>query len=114
MDRIELGEAALIDGALPFQLFRLIHIPLMMPSRRSPSASMRSCGVERVSLRPPAAVARDGDHAARRAGQLPIGRRFAVGTADDGGLHLRPAAGRDLIRLHKYMSSGLTAGAVKG
>ena len=41
MDRIELGEAALIDGALPFQLFRLIHIPLMMPSadrRRHPCA----------------------------------------------------------------------------
>ena len=32
MDRIELDEAALIDRASPFQLFRLIYIPLMVPS----------------------------------------------------------------------------------
>jgi multiple sugar transport system permease protein len=29
---VELDEAALIDGASPFQLFRLIYIPLMVPS----------------------------------------------------------------------------------
>ena len=38
-------------------------------------------GVERISLRLPAAVARDGAHPAGRAGQLPVGRRFAVGAA---------------------------------
>ena len=29
---VELDEAALIDGASPFQLFRMIYIPLMVPS----------------------------------------------------------------------------------
>ena len=29
---VELDEAALIDGASPFQLFRLVYIPLMVPS----------------------------------------------------------------------------------
>jgi len=35
------------------------------------------------------------------------------GNADDHRLHLRPAAGRGLLRFKRYMVGGLTAGAVK-
>ena len=44
-----------------------------------------AAGVERVSLRVPAAVERHADHARRGARQLPRRRRFAVGAADDHG-----------------------------
>ncbi len=96
---VELDEAAMIDGASPFQLFRMIYSAAdgaVADCRRYLCAA---AGVERVSLRVPVAVEGHGDHPAGGAGQFPLGRRFALGTADDGGLSLRPAARRDLLRL---------------
>jgi len=39
----ELDEAAVMDGASPMQLFRLVYLPLMMPSLVRPSEPTRSC-----------------------------------------------------------------------
>ena len=95
----ELDEAAVMDGATPLQLFRLVYLPLMTPSLVAIGIYAAAAGVERVSLRLPAALPRHRHHASGRARQLPLGRRFAVGIADDHGPDLRLAAGRHLLRL---------------
>ncbi len=96
---VELDEAALIDGASPFQLFRLVYIPLMVPSLIAVGtyalllawneylyAFLLLSNEKALTL--PVAL-----------GNFLSGRRFAVGAVDDGRLHLRPAAGGDLLRL---------------
>jgi len=96
---VELDEAALIDGASPGQLFRLVYIPLMVPSLIAVGTYALLLAwneylyaflllSKETTLTLPVA-----------ARQLPVRRRFAVGAADDGGFHLRPAARRDLLCL---------------
>lgn len=58
--------AATMDGATTMQLFRLVYVPLMMPSLVA-IAPTRSCSPERISLRLPAAVEGYRDHASGRA-----------------------------------------------
>ena len=96
---VELDEAAVMDGATIPQLFRLVYVPLMMPSLVAIGTYAILLGLERISLRVPAALQGHRNHAPRRARQLPRGRQFAVGIADDHRLHLRAAAGRDLLRV---------------
>ena len=79
----ELDEAAQMDGASPLQLFRLVYLPLMMPSLVAIGtyalllawneylyAFLLLSNDRQITL-------------ARRARQLPRRRRFAVGAADD-------------------------------
>ena len=96
---VELDEAAIVDGASPMQLFRLVYIPLMMPSLVAVGTYALLLGVERISLRVPAAVEGYQRHALGRARQFPRRRRLAVGIADDHGADLCAAAGRDLLRV---------------
>ena len=57
-----------------------------------------AAGLERIPLRLPAAVQRQERDAGGGTGQLPVGRRLALGVADDHRPDLRPAAGGDLLR----------------
>ena len=95
----ELDEAAVMDGASPLQLFRLVYLPLMMPSLVAVGHLRAAARLERVPVRLPAAVPRHRHHAGGRARQLPRRRRFALGAADDHRPDLRAAAGGDLLRL---------------
>ncbi len=96
---VELDEAAVMDGATTLAAFP----PGLSAADDAVAGRDRhlcaAARLERISLRVPAAVERHRDHAAGRARQLPLRRQFAVGTADDHRLHLRAAAGRDLLRL---------------
>ncbi len=65
-----------------------------------------AAGLERVPVRLPAAVQREAPDAGRGAGQLPRGRRFTLGAADGHRLHLRAAAGGDLLRLQALHGVG--------
>ena len=96
---LELDEAARIDGATPLQLFRL-----GLPAAHAALAGRRrhlcaAARLERVPLRVPAPLRRQEHDPRRRPRQLPLGRRFAVGAADDDRADLRLAAGGDLLRL---------------
>ncbi len=89
----------MIDGASPLQLFRLIYLPLMVPSLIAVGTYALLLAWNEylyafLLLSKDTAITLAGG-----AGQLPLGRRFAVGAADDGRLPLRAAAGRDLLRL---------------
>ena len=55
---VELDEAAVMDGATTLQIFRLVYLPLMMPSLVAIGTYARAAGLERISLRVPAAVER--------------------------------------------------------
>ena len=96
---VELDEAAIMDGATIPQLFRLVYRAADDAVAGGDRHLRDAAGLERISLRVPAALQGHRNHAARRARQLPRRRRFAVGIADDHRLHLRAAAGRDLLRL---------------
>ena len=95
----ELDEAAIIDGASPLQLFRLVYLPLMTPS-------LVAIGIYAVLLAwneylYASCCCRSDTrhHAAGRARAFPAGRRLALGAADGHGPHLRAAAGGDLLRV---------------
>ena len=110
---LELDEAARIDGASPLQLFRLVYLPLMMPSLVAVGTYALLLAWNEY-LYAFLLLSDDTQHdARRRARQLPRGRRLAVGAADDDRPDLRAAAGGDLLRLQALHGGGLTAGAVK-
>jgi len=97
---VELDEAATMDGPpTTLQLFRLVYVPVMMPSLVAGRHLRAAAGVERISLRVPAALEGYRHHASRRARQLPRGRRprrweLLMTT---GFIYALPA-GRDLLR----------------
>src|SRR5437868_11634395 len=111
---VELDEAALIDGASPFQLFRLIYIPLMVPS-------LIAVGTYALLLAWNEYLYAFLLLSRETAITLPV----ALGTflsADDSPWELLMTAGfiyalppaAIYYAFRRYMSSGLTAGAVKG
>ena len=111
---VELDEAALIDGASPFQLFRLIYIPLMVPS-------LIAVGTYALLLAWNEYLYAFLLLSRETAITLPV----ALGnflSADDSPWELLMTAGfiyalppaAIYYAFRKYMSSGLTAGAVKG
>ena len=114
---VELDEAALIDGASPFQLFRLIYIPLMVPSLIAVGTYALLLAWNEYLYAFLLLSRETSITLAGGAGQLPVGRRFAVGAPDDRGLHLCPAARGDLLRLpqvhvlgpHRRRGEGLDA-----
>ena len=96
---LELDEAARIDGASPLQLFRLVYLPLMVPSLVAVGTYALLLAWNEY-LYAFLLLSNDREHhAGGRARQLPVGRRFAVGAADGHRPHLRAAAGGDLLRL---------------
>jgi multiple sugar transport system permease protein len=111
---VELDEAAMIDGASPFQLFRLIYLPLMVPS-------LIAVGTYALLLAWNEYLYAFLLLSKNTAITLPV----ALGnflSADDspwellmtaGFLYALPPAGI-YYAFRRYMSSGLTAGAVKG
>ncbi len=96
---VELDEAATMDGATTLQLFRLVYVPLMMPSLVAIGTYAILLAWNEYLYAFLLLSQGHRDHAARGARQLPGGGRLAVGTADDHRLHLRAAAGRDLLRV---------------
>ena len=110
---VELDEAAIMDGASPMQLFRLVYIPLMLPTLVAVGTYALLLAWNEY-LYAFLLLSKDTNLTlVGRARQFPRRRRLAVGIADDHGSHLRAAAGGDLLRVRRYMVSGLTAGAVK-
>ena len=95
----ELDEAAKMDGASPLQLFRLVYLPLMTPSLVAIGTYALLLAWNEYLYAFLLLSKRHADHARRGARQLPRGRRFAVGAADDDGPDLRAAAGGDLLRV---------------
>ncbi|WP_428672664.1 carbohydrate ABC transporter permease [Reyranella sp.] len=111
---VELDEAALIDGASPFQLFRLVYIPLMVPS-------LIAVGTYALLLAWNEYLYAFLLLSNEKTLTLPV----ALGnflSADDSPWELLMTAGfiyalppaAIYYAFRKYMSSGLTAGAVKG
>jgi len=111
---VELDEAALIDGASPWQLFRLIYIPLMVPS-------LIAVGTYALLLAWNEYLYAFLLLSRETAITLPV----ALGnflSADDSPWELLMTAGfiyalppaAIYYAFRRYMSSGLTAGAVKG
>jgi len=111
---VELDEAALIDGASPFQLFRMIYIPLMVPS-------LIAVGTYALLLAWNEYLYAFLLLSRETAITLPV----ALGnflSADDSPWELLMTAGfiyalppaAIYYAFRRYMSSGLTAGAVKG
>ena len=95
----ELDEAAYVDGASALQLFRLVYLPLMVPSLVASRHLRAAARLERISLRLPVAVEGHRGDARGRARQLPRRRRLAVGAVDGDRPHLRPAPGCDLLHV---------------
>ena len=111
---VELDEAAMIDGASPFQLFRLIYLPLMVPSLIAVGTYALLLAWNEYLY---AFLLLSKDTAIT----LPV----ALGnflSADDSPWELLMTAGflyalppaAIYYAFRRYMSSGLTAGAVKG
>ena len=111
---VELDEAAMIDGASPFQLFRMIYLPLMVPSLIAVGTYALLLAWNEYLY---AFLLLSKDTAIT----LPV----ALGnflSADDSPWELLMTAGflyalppaAIYYAFRKYMSSGLTAGAVKG
>jgi hypothetical protein len=75
---LELDEAARIDSATPLQLFRLVYLPLMLPSLVA--VGIRSAA--RLEPVPARSCFLRQEHDLGVASQF-LGRRFAVGAADD-------------------------------
>ena len=111
---VELDEAAMIDGASPFQLFRLIYLPLMVPS-------LIAVGTYALLLAWNEYLYAFLLLSKNTAITLPV----ALGnflSADDSPWELLMTAGflyalppaAIYYAFRRYMSSGLTAGAVKG
>ena len=111
---VELDEAAMIDGASPFQLFRLIYLPLMVPSLIAVGTYALLLAWNEYLY---AFLLLSKDTAIT----LPV----ALGnflSADDSPWELLMTAGflyalppaAIYYAVRRYMSSGLTAGAVKG
>lgn len=111
---VELDEAALIDGASPFQLFRIVYIPLMVPS-------LIAVGTYALLLAWNEYLYAFLLLQSEKTLTLPV----ALGnflSADDSPWELLMTAGfiyalppaAIYYAFRRYMSSGLTAGAVKG
>ena len=111
---VELDEAALIDGASPFQLFRMVYLPLMVPS-------LIAVGTYALLLAWNEYLYAFLLLSSEKTLTLPV----ALGnflSADDSPWELLMTAGfiyalppaAIYYAFRKYMSSGLTAGAVKG
>lgn len=111
---VELDEAAMIDGASPFQLFRLIYLPLMVPSLIAVGTYALLLAWNEYLY---AFLLLSKDTAIT----LPV----ALGnflSADDSPWELLMTAGflyalppaAIYYAFRRYMASGLTAGAVKG
>jgi len=111
---VELDEAAMIDGASPFQLFRLVYIPLMVPS-------LIAVGTYALLLAWNEYLYAFLLLQSEKTLTLPV----ALGnflSADDSPWELLMTAGfiyalppaAIYYAFRRYMSSGLTAGAVKG
>jgi multiple sugar transport system permease protein len=111
---VELDEAAMIDGASPFQLFRMIYLPLMVPS-------LIAVGTYALLLAWNEYLYAFLLLSKNTAITLPV----ALGnflSADDSPWELLMTAGflyalppaAIYYAFRRYMSSGLTAGAVKG
>jgi multiple sugar transport system permease protein len=111
---VELDEAALIDGASPFQLFRLVYLPLMVPS-------LIAVGTYALLLAWNEYLYAFLLLSRETALTLPV----ALGnflSADDSPWELLMTAGfiyalppaAIYYAFRRYMASGLTAGAVKG
>ena len=111
---VELDEAAIVDGASPMQLFRLVYIPLMMPS-------LVAIGTYAILLAWNEYLYAFLLLSKDTALTLPV----ALGnflSADDSPWELLMTAGflyalppaAIYYAFRRYMSSGLTAGAVKG
>ena len=102
----ELDEAARMDGASPLQLFRLVYLPLMLPSLVAVGTYALLLAWNEY-LYAFLLLSKDTDITlAGRARQLPGRRRFAVGAADDHRPDLRAAAGGDLLRLQALHGVG--------
>ena len=96
---VELDEAAIVDGASPLQLFRLVYLPLMMPSLVAVGTYALLLAWNEY-LYAFLLLSKDTDVTlVGRARQFPRRRRLALGAADDDRPDLRAAAGRDLLRL---------------
>ena len=96
---LELDEAAIMDGASRLQLFRLVYLPLMVPSLVAVGTYALILAWNEYLYAFLLAVARTADSAVGGAGQFPRRRRFAVGAVDDDGADLCAAAGGDLLPL---------------
>ena len=93
----ELDEAARIDGASPLQLFRLVYLPLMMPSLVAIGTYALLLAWNEYLYAFLLLSNDTADHAVGRARQFPCRRRLAVGAADDRRPDLCPASGGDLL-----------------
>lgn len=109
----ELDEAAVMDGAAPVQLFRLVNLPLMMPSLVAIGIYALLLAWNEYLYAFSAVVEGYEHYPARGTGQLPFSRRFTVGAADDYRFHLCAAPAAIYYVFRRYMVGGLTAGAVK-
>ena len=96
---VELDEAATMDGATTLQVFRLVYVPLMMPS-------LVAIGTYAILLAwneylyAFLLLSKDTDITLPVAlGNFLAADDSPVGTADDNRLHLRIAARRDLLRV---------------
>ena len=76
---VELDEAAIMDGATPLQLFRLVYLPLMMPSLVAVGTYAILLAWNEYLYAFLLLSKRHRDHAAGRARQLPRRRRLARG-----------------------------------
>ena len=96
---VELDEAAIMDGATTLQLFRLVYVPLMMPSLVAIGTYALLLAWNEY-LYAFLLLSKDTDITLPVAlGNFLAADDLAVGIADDHRLHLRAAAGRDLLRV---------------
>ena len=96
---VELDEAAIMDGASPLQLFRLVYLPLMMPSLVAVGTYALLLAWNEY-LYAFLLLSSDTDITLPVAlGNFLAADDSPVGAADDHGPDLRAAAGRDLLRL---------------
>ena len=96
-----------MDGATPLQLFRLVYLPLMVPSLVAVGTYSLLLAWNEYLYAFLLLSNDETNHAGGGARQLPVsGRRFAVGAADGHRPHLRAAAGGDLLRLQTLWCPG--------
>ena len=103
-----------MDGASPLQLFRLVYLPLMMPSLVAIGTYALLLAWNEYLYAFLLLSNDKADHAVGGARQFPGRRRFAVGAADDrrDSIYALPPAAI-YYAFKRYMVGGLTAGAVK-
>ena len=102
----ELDEAASIDGATPLQLFRLVYLPLMVPSLVAIGTYALLLAWNEYLYAYLLLSHETHHHARGRARPLHRRRRLAVGAADGDRPGLRAAAGGDLLRVPALHGGG--------